>query len=285
MENVNQAALDTLIYWIQERESMRFKKEISREPRPWTKDPYMATYRWCNVHRENDRVTRWIAENWRDNHLRDPYLAISMAIARLVNWPETLDELGYPKGGWSPEYRSHFIHVINQRQKSGAKAWTGAYMVTGGYSKGGETKEQIIARVIDGIAPKAAEVAPGMSLAEAANTLLSPGLGSFLVGQVIADLKYTPLLDDAADWYTWCTPGPGSTIGLNFIHNRERRVVLNQTNFMNEVNEVREYIDNKLGMVLHAQDTQNCLCEFHKYWRAKELGEALKTRYVPGRGS
>lgn len=282
---MNQEALDTLMYWITERESMRERKEFGK-PRPWTNDPIMAQYRWCNVHREDDRVTRWIANNWRDNHSSHPHLAIAMVVARLVNWPESLGYLGYPVDGWNDDYRNHFIKMMGSRSDQGYKVWTGAYMVTGGYSKGGEGKEVIIARVIDSAAPQAALITPGMSMGAAGDLFADvKGVGTFLTGQILADLKYTPLLQNAVDWQTWCAPGPGSIIGLNFLNDRPRRTNMNWVQFRTEVNEVRKIIEDKLGIILHAQDTQNCLCEFHKYWRAKVLGETLKTRYVPGRGS
>lgn len=53
--------------WIRAREAIRLKKEAGAPP-PWIEDPILATYRFCNVRREDDLVTRWVR-----SHVRDPY--------------------------------------------------------------------------------------------------------------------------------------------------------------------------------------------------------------------
>lgn len=58
---------DWAVHWIIEREKIRIKKETG-EPFPWTEDPILKAYRFCNVRREDDTVTKWIAEN-----IRKPY--------------------------------------------------------------------------------------------------------------------------------------------------------------------------------------------------------------------
>ena len=53
-----------LFYWVAERERIRVRKE-SGQPFPWTDDPILATYRFCNVRREDDRVTIWVRTHRR----------------------------------------------------------------------------------------------------------------------------------------------------------------------------------------------------------------------------
>ena len=72
-----------LLYFIGERESIRIRR-ANGEP-PWTDDQIFRENRFCNVRREDDRVTRWIAENRRTPHADDPDLWFAMAIARFVN--------------------------------------------------------------------------------------------------------------------------------------------------------------------------------------------------------
>lgn len=274
--------IDDLVYWVKEREAMRVRRE-SGEPPPWTTSQIMANNRWCNVRREDDKVTRWIFQNFMPHRDNQGSIPFAMCLARLVNWPDTLALLGYPNEGWTPLYRERFLDVFFNLRSEGTKAWTGAYMVTGGYSKGGEPKEQIIARVLDGAAKQCTRFVNDrpQTLAEAANILSTPGMGQFLVAQVIADLKNTSILKDASDWWTWCAPGPGSTMGLNFIHGRRRTQNIAPSDFIKEVNVIRTIIENETGLQLCAQNTQNCLCELSKYIRAKYYGERLKNRYVP----
>lgn len=234
------------------------------------------------MERERDTVTKWIHRNWLEPFCTSNDVIIAMVIARLVNFPETLAELGFPEGGWSTQYYRHFLDTFARRREAGFKSWTSAYMITGGYSAGGDTKEVIIGRVISYADSNLHKdcIRNGDTLAAAAYKLTSPGIGPFLSAQIIADLKYSPLLNRARDWQTWCAPGPGSTMGLNFLHDREPAKVISGPHFIEEVGEVRKILENA-GVHLDAQNTQNCLCEFSKYVRAKYFGKRLKSRYIP----
>lgn len=277
--------LDDLLFWVTERDEIRKKKEL-KLPKPWTDNPILQTYRFCNVYREDDRVTKWIHENWLlsaewRGHINMPF---AMCVARMVNLPETLEELGFPQG-WEP---GRFIEVLASRKSTGLKVWTSAYMITGGYSAGGESKEVIIARVLSqaykNLNNTATAIAKGDSLDVAASKIVCPGIGSFLSAQVVADLKYDAILLEAKDWSTWCSPGPGSTMGLNFLHGRDPGTNTTEERFMKEVHEVQAILKKEIQFDLCAQNTQNCLCEFSKYVRAKHFGRRLKSRYVPYAG-
>lgn len=106
-------------------------------------------------------------------------------------------------------------------------------------------------------------------------------MGTFLVAQVIADLKNTSWLREAPDRMTWCAPGPGSTMGLNFIHDRPRTKGIGGEQFIAEVNEIRQLLADRLDLHICAQNTQNCLCELSKYIRVRYFGERMKNTYRP----
>ena len=273
--------LEDLIYWITERESIRDLKEREK-PRPWTADPILQEYRFCNVYREDDTVTRWIQEFWVSPNYDNPSLPFAMAMARLVNWVPTLINLGYPNT-WSPEA---FVAIIKKQKDEGKKCWTSAYMITGGYQIEGGTKEAIISRVLNTLYNNLQlnPVVRGDTLERASFKLRCPGIGNFLVGQIIADLKYSYCLENPTDWFTWCAVGPGSTAGLNFLHERKQGTGLRQVEFAREVNEVKAIILQETNIELCAQNAQNCLCEFSKYVRTKYYGGRPKSRYTPAVG-
>jgi hypothetical protein len=70
-------AVERLVAFAIEREAIRLRKEAGQSL-PWTDDPILASGHFCNVHRENDRGTRWITEHWRDPHCDDPDLWFAM---------------------------------------------------------------------------------------------------------------------------------------------------------------------------------------------------------------
>src|SRR5258706_9496833 len=130
-----------LIYWIEERDRVHCLK-ASDAPKPWSNDPIFQTTRFCNVRREQDKVTIWIKDNWRNPYEDHPNLAFAMCLARAVNWPPTLKHIGFPLVWNSPT----FVHKMDELQTSG-KFWGEAYMVTGGYSAVGGKKQGILRRM------------------------------------------------------------------------------------------------------------------------------------------
>jgi hypothetical protein len=203
--------------WITERQNIHRRREAG-EPPPWTDDPILRDYRFCNVIREDDAVTRHIARTWREPHADDPSLFYAMAVARFVNWPETLDEIGYPV----PRNRDHFKRVLSARMVRGETTFGPAYVIP----NGGSTKakiDYIADDVLDRLWRARAHMSPqpGTTLATYCARLMDfKGVGSFMAGQIIADLKYVEPLRSAPDWKSFVISGPGSKNGLNRIMGR-----------------------------------------------------------------
>ena len=124
---MNTENVTRLLRWIEEREVIRLKRAIGF-PLPWTQNSILAAWSFCNVGREDDRVTRWIAENWRNPHADNPDLHFAMAVTRFVNWPDSLAELGYPV----PWDADNFKRVLSERQVRGEKVFGDAYNIPNG---------------------------------------------------------------------------------------------------------------------------------------------------------
>lgn len=261
-------------HWIREREGIREKKETG-QPRPWTTDAILNTYRFCNVRREDDRVTRWIRRNW--SRPNDPNLVLAMAIARLVNWPDTLEKLGYPED-WDPR---HFVNTINQRTFSGHKTWSSAYIVS--TNGNAIAKPVYVAQtVLDPIATRCRGQGWPTPLQPLYNALRAvPGVGSFIAGQIAADLKNvigSPWYD-ASDWFTFVVPGPGSRRGLARLIGKPAPYSLNDKQFYENF-DLAQIAAEEVFPDLCAQDVQNCLCEFDKYMRVKLREGKPRQHYV-----
>jgi hypothetical protein len=102
------------------------------------------------------------------------------------------------------------------------------------------------------------------------------GLGSFMRGQIVADLKYIKFMQGVPDWYIWATPGPGSLKGLNIVYGRPMMAPWPKGEWLISLQALSDLINPMLkerGMErLHNQDLQNCLCEWSKYTKV-ERGE------------
>lgn len=249
------------------------------KPKPWTKDPILQSYRFCNVYRELDTVTKWIAANWRDPNADQADLWFAMVVARKVNWPDSLREIGYPV----PWREGAFIRAMKERADRGEQLESGAYMITAGVGSKwkGIPKREFLARgVFTQMWTARATIRPreGDTLAAFHARLMEHGntVGSFIAAQIVADMKYVQPLRSASDWWTWAAPGPGSERGLSRVFDFDLKQKWNPSQWLFHLTELRAKIDplvKKAGMpFLHAQDLQNCLCEFDKYERVR-LGE------------
>jgi len=263
-------------FWITEREAIRIAKEREK-PRPWTTDPILKEYRFCNVRREDDAVTKWIAANWRNPNYDHPMLLRAMALARMVNWPPTLDIIGFPET-WHPEA---VVNAINSQASCG-KAWGSAYIV----STNGRAMSKALYVVYEVCGKLPATPLPARatsSLQAFYNSLLVyNGLGSFMAGQLIADLKNTPghPLEEAPDWWSWACPGPGSKRGLaRYFKGRDGEPTF-ELGMEVMMDEVGALLPKHIGRI-HAQDWQNVMCEMGKYWRTKDGRGRPKARYTP----
>ena len=83
---------DGFLYFVWEREAIRLARENGYE-KPWTIDPIMEKYRFCNIRRRDDRVTQWLMTHIYDQRCNHQDLWFIAAICRLINWPPTLKML------------------------------------------------------------------------------------------------------------------------------------------------------------------------------------------------
>jgi hypothetical protein len=300
---ISDAKRRAFLHWVSERDSIQRKKE-SGEPAPWTKDRILRAYRFCNVRRKDDRVSRWIIEhliNARGNDRET--LWIELALARYINWPPTINAL-MEAGLWidgdarlwkrNPEEVFEAIGgFLDRRVMEGHQTWTGAYMVRAEsnpdapwYSWG---KGRYVANIVIGqlwAARDAVEPFLYVSVKNAHEVLMENGYGwgSFMAGQVVADLTYTPMLRNAPDLYTWAPLGPGSRRGLNRLTGRGLTESWKIEDAVRMMVRLREDIIEHLGrsfndLTLH--DVQNCLCEVDKYLRVKNGEGRPRSLYRP----
>lgn len=267
-----------LAWWIRERDLVRGRKEAG-EPKPWSKDRVMRYTRFTNVRREDDRVTKWIAKNWRDENHEHQCLVPAMVLARFVNRIETLSAVGFPFE-WDPQ---RAVRVINDRASQGITVWGNAYMIT---TCGVRMDKAVYVTEVANDVYERLHTLEECDCQGAHQWLMkTKGLGSFLAGQVVADLKNTPgfFLADAPDWITWAASGPGSRKGLNYYMGKPPDSPWSEGAWRrcaaSAWEEVRPLLPEHLRNI-HMQDFQNCFCEFSKYMRIKNGGRA-KNRY-PG---
>jgi hypothetical protein len=256
-----------------ERHNMFIKKEINNEPYPWSEDSILTEYSFCNVYRELDRVTIWIRENWREPYADHPNLPFAMAVARQINWPDTLEEIGFPDQ-WRP---SNVKNIMQDRMARKEKVYTGAYMLTG--TLGGTKVEQTVDKILT---PLYANFPCDFSSLENCWKSFLPyaGFSDFMSYEVVTDLRHTKWLEKSPDIMTWANPGPGAMRGLNRIFGRPLDSKQKKPLFIQEMRDLLALLSND-PLPLEMRDIEHCLCEFDKYERAR-LGQGRpRAKYKP----
>ncbi len=274
--------------WVSKREAVRVKKDAG-EPGPWTDDPILATYRFCNVRREDDRGTVWIRENIRNNWPDHPHLWFMLCIARQINWPDTLYDI-IENGAWPDreEFRTWQIaDTLNARKARGEKVYTGAYMISAPAKKGA-CKQHYIADTVLGALWNRRDYFP-----KRANSLCavhswitqSNGWGQFMAYQAVVDMRFTSILDAAEDAQSWAAAGPGTIRGLNRVHGRALDFALPQYQALKEMRAIYKIATSETGVEMDFSDVPNILCETDKFLRVRNGEGKPRALYVAGRGS
>lgn len=264
---------DRFMYWAIERNSIRLKKEAGWD-KPWTDDTILQAYRFCNPVRMDDRVSDWLYDNWYKPNLRHRGMVKAVALARLINNPASLDSVGFPKV-WNPQA---VIKVLKKRRDQGETVFNAAYIV----STCGVIADKIEHVVNEYVSPFNPQI-DTTSMEKSWETIKTyNGFGSFMAGQVVADLRWA-VQGTWKDKNYWAPLGPGSKRGMNRLLGRPITQTLSQSEFLDNLQElIGDCLSNHPQSIfqrMEAHDYQNCCCEFDKYERALYDGRRPKQLY------
>lgn len=279
-----------LIYWIHERDSIRKKKEAG-DPKPWSQDSIFQNVRFCNVNREDDKVTKWIRQNWtypvakfgdNEGSRTDLLYDVAMIAARIFNLPSTLEAICQPVGDISDScwWLEHIEEQLFELKDSDKRIWNGAYIISTNGVKIG--KIEYCLNLLRKICEEPYITSDCSTLAEAHKKLSEiKGLGSFLSAQVVADLKNTEghPLRKAKDWYSFSSHGPGSLRGLSWFFERKISPGEYQSAIKTAFEMIEFDIENEILDFLCMQNFQNCFCEYDKYMRVFTGSGRAKQKY------
>ena len=258
------------------------------KPKPWTNDKIFQSFRFCNVFREDDKVTAWIRENVREPYADSPKLMQAIVIARWFNKIETLEVLK------EHDLFVNWSHATAQQVlKNCHPLVTGAYIIK---TPDGVNKLEgvlwCIHRAIPEVNRMQSEMTELTTLELTVEALARlPFLGNFMAYEIVTDLRHTKLLNKASDIMTWANPGPGCRRGLARILGHE------VTYFQSGGKRTIEALNVHMQSLLRAsqmnefwpsnwpqwemRDVEHGLCEFDKYQRVS-LGEGRPKQLYKG---
>lgn len=260
---------DRLAYWITEREKIRINKQFDQKP--WTDDEILQNYRFCNVRRMDDKVSSWLLKNWYRPYIDHPNMVQACTLARIFNLPTTLDlitkSVFYQEGVNFNAIKTCLKKIRNQQP-----IFNGAYIVSTNGKK--VDKLDYVLNIASYV--QDSDMDPSNWKTTWQNLQKREGIGSFMAGQITADLRWA-VHGLWSERFYFAPMGPGSRRGMNRLLGRDPNHKMNQEEFEEHFKDYKHIIYLKIpdlikrfvvsGHQLEAIDYQNCLCEFDKYER------------------
>jgi hypothetical protein len=283
-----------LIYWIRERHSIHIKKEQG-EPAPWTDDEVLCSFFFTNPYRENDKVTQWFRKHIRDPLKKDAKVVFATICFRWFNWPETGEVL--INNGLLEEWDcKKAVKVLTNMKDKGKQVFTGAFNISNSGSKKPKINrvcEDYIEPVWENIDWIEEELKRGAyehkTTMQNVHEFLSEnfmGLGGsgFMAYEVVCDLRYTWVLENAPDKCTWSNAGPGAKRGLNRILGRELKAPVSDELWQDKSTSLLKIVQERLSRMprFEMREIEHSLCEVDKYCRALEKDGHMKRKYNGG---
>jgi hypothetical protein len=262
---------DRFCYWIRERHNIYKKRNLGKSA-PWTDDQILQTEFFTNPYRENDKVSVWFRENVRDRLKDQPEVFFATCCFRWFNWIPTGEIL----------LEANLLEEWNLRRAMKVlgsiegKTFTGAFLI----SPAGSTKPKLQRVCEDFIHPlwlyrrRVVREIEAEGTLEGAFKILQRfagfGGGGFMAYEVICDLRYTYLLQEAPDTHTWTSLGPGGKRGLNRVLGQDIKTPLGpRKQQLEHCNDLIKRVRRKLRKMpdIDMRTIEHSLCEFDKYER------------------
>ena len=261
--------LELFTNYINERESIRKAKE-SGMPFPWTNDPILRDYRFTNVRRTDDTVSKWYIENIAQNpELNIEEKVINAILFRCWNKPETSVIFQQPIMDFT---RENITAIDEQATRTldllgdDYKQYGSAYFQSG--LKGAWKREGHSANRMLDLLSELLKSYDVEAIIEAPTPLVAfeiikgiKGIGDFLAYQIWVDLTYIPEFDQSEDSFT--VAGPGCRLGIDLLV--EDRDGMTHEELIFHLRDNQHALDLDIDFQLTVMDIENCFCEFSKY--------------------
>jgi len=278
---VDKQILSQIIAFINERMSI-YEKKSHGKAAPYTTDPILATYKFCNIYRELDKQTIYYHTLLKPYENDFPLWLLNMLFCRSICRIETIEIIGLLSFDDdqneavferllrlpSPKYGDAYIFPISVIQKS---QWP--------------TRETFFCRYYPLISQEIAKTIltfKNTSVTEALVKLI-PLLKfplKFLLTEVLIDVAYQ--YPDHIDLFKEFPVGPGSKPTMHMLSTNlnPESVVMALTEHQKYFGQINLLTYNKQPVYLSAENWEGIGCEFRKYTNLKN-GSGRKRKYKP----
>lgn len=292
-----QEIYDLYWYFANERQNI-FIKKLNGDTPPWTNDPILKTYKFCNSYRVNDRVSQYLLKNviYNGKTYKDEDMLFRIILFKLFNKESTWELLLKEFKDITlstfdmKEYSKALTNAINNNIKIYNDAYISCATKAFGYDRKHDNHLALLNKmfIIDKVQDK---ILKCTNMEQAFKIIKSyPLIGNFMAYQLITDINYSNIVDWKEDEFT--IAGPGSLRGI-------KKCFIDKGNLSNE--DIIRYMYNhqeeefkRLNLnfktignrKLQLIDIQNIFCELDKYCREKVPSlksnrTKIKKKYTP----
>jgi hypothetical protein len=289
---------DLYWYFASERQRM-FQRRVAGEPGPWTGDPILREFKFCNVFRAADRVSQYMIRDvcYHGEPCSDEdrlfQITAFRTFSKAATWRTVRDILGrYPT--LEDLADGSFGSALDLARERNGGLYTGAFILcaTDAYGQSAKHRNHVeLFRHMFLHDQLEARLLTAKSLREVYRLLHGyPLMGDFMSYQTAIDLNYSALINFSEDDFTQA--GPGALRGIRKCFEdlgdyTPAEIVLWMTERQDqEFARLGLPFGGLWGRPLHAIDCQGLFCETDKYCReaAPELASArkrIKARFTP----
>jgi 5-hmdU DNA kinase, helical domain len=268
-----------------------FYRRLLGDSEPWTSDPILRRYKFCNSYRASDRVSQYLIRQviyepqTEDLPVEDVFFRI--ILFRLFSKEPTWNFLELETGGVSRKTLGISCGGdLLDRLRAQKPIYTAAFILANPAEYAHKAKHRNhLALVHDMFRPGrlGQSLARASSLQDAYEALIAwPSIGPFLGYQLAIDLNYTDHLDFSENDFTM--PGPGAVRGLRKVfldpgtHTPQQLIQRMVDRQNDEFDRLKIDWQDLFGRPLQAIDCQGLFCETDKY--ARQAFPELKSNRV-----
>lgn len=278
---VRQEIFDTYWRFAAMRQEVFFNK-LKNVPPPWTSDPILNTYKFCNAYRVSDRVSQYLIKNviYDENKSQnEEEVLFRILLFKIFNKIETWEYLESKIGDYitlSNFDLEGYSNILQEAMNIGYVIYTSAYMSCASKEFGYDKKHQNHLALIDKMVVKDRvinRIVKAKSLEEIFHILESyPLLGKFMAYQLATDINYSEVINFDENSFTIAGPGAERGIDKCFIDTKGKSyadiIYWMTENQENQFQRLGLNFKSLWGRPLKAIDCQNLFCETDKYCRA-----------------
>ena len=278
---VRQEIFDTYWRFATMRQEVFFNK-INNVAPPWTSDPIINTYKFCNAYRASDRVSQYLIKNviYDENRSKnEEEVILRILLFKIFNKIETWEYIENKIGNHitlSNFDSSVYSDILQEAMNLEYAIYTSAYMSCASKEFGYDKKHQNHLALIDKMVVQdrvVNRIVKTKNL-EAVFQIIQeyPLLGKFMAYQLATDINYSEIINFDENSFTIAGPGAERGISKCFV-DTDGKTYTDIIHWMTE-NQEREFqrlglnFQSLWGRPLQAIDCQNLFCETDKYCRS-----------------